>query len=151
MKIITLTQNQIALVDDEDFEWINRCKWRYNQGYAVRTLCAGKLRKTLYMHREIMHAATDVEIDHIDEQGCNNQKYNLRLATHPQNQWNRGKNSNNKTGFKGVSKHNKNNCFVAHIWLDNKSFYLGSFAKPEEAAQAYRYKEKEYRGEFAHD
>src|SRR5882724_7878623 len=105
MKEIQLTQGKIALVDDEDFERVNQFKW---------FLLTSNLHDKLYaysrvpglMHRFIMSAPTGFDVDHIDNDGLNDQKSNLRICTRSQNMMgiekiqrvgNRG-----KSKFKGV-------------------------------------------------
>lgn len=94
MKEIELTQGRVALVDDEDFEELNRFKWfahRWRHGwYAKRNLqrVEGK-RPFLSMHCQIMGKISGLEMDHRDGNGLNNQKDNLRFATRSQNMANR--------------------------------------------------------------
>ena len=112
MKEIKLTRNQIALVDDEDFDRLSQFKWHVSKTgfkkenytwYAVRTKVTTK-HETIFMHREVLGLTGKPErIDHADHNGLNNQKSNLRIATLSQNQANRRLLPNNKTGFKGVS------------------------------------------------
>src|ERR1700757_2583296 len=106
MKTLPLTQGRVALVDDEDYDWLNQWKWSYsNHGYARRgeRLFSGSYKTVhILMHRAIMHAPDGVEVDHINHDSLDNQKVNLRLASHKQNSHNlRGPRSS--TGFIGVA------------------------------------------------
>lgn len=76
-------------------------------------------------------------VDHIDGDGTNNQRSNLRLATRAQNMANKGMYSTNKSGFKGVSWNKKNGKWRAQISKDKKVIYLGSSDDPEEAYKLY--------------
>ena len=84
MKEIILTQGQVALVDDEDFEYLNQWKWCAIKSrktyYTTRTIYI-PCKMTVIMHRIIMNTPLDMTVDHIDHNGLNNQKYNLRICT----------------------------------------------------------------------
>lgn len=99
MREVILSQCKIALIDDEDFEAINEFKWYANKHrntyYALRHLPINSSKKLCYMHRVIMKSPTRKQIDHIDGNGLNNQKSNLRICTGSQNQQNRTKRTSN--------------------------------------------------------
>jgi hypothetical protein len=147
MKTIKLTQGREAFVDECDFERINKHKWSYHStGYAVRR---GKLngKKTLIrMHRFIVDAPSGVLVDHINGIGTDNRRENLRLASHKENQWNRSKNKNNTSGFKGVSRNRSG--WRARITVDNKEIHLGTFKTATQAARAYDRASKKHYGKF---
>ena len=88
-------------------------------------------------------------IDHINGIKGDNRICNLRESTKSQNQWNAGSQKNNKSGFKGVSWHKRDQKWISSIRFHGKQKYLGSFADPEEAYLAYCDAAKEYHGEFA--
>lgn len=104
MKTIKLTQNRMILVDDEDYEWLNKYHWYLhktgNMEYARRDKWKNGERTRIYMHREIMGFPEGYTIDHKDRNGLNNQKRNLRICSFKQNL----KNSKWKSlsGLKGV-------------------------------------------------
>ena len=104
MREIQLTQGQIALVDDEDFENLNQFKWYANKHgntfYAGRNIRVDGKWKQVYMHHTILNGK---RIDHIDHNGLNNQKSNLRLCTQGQNMMNTQKRENCSSIYKGVS------------------------------------------------
>lgn len=153
MKIITLTKGMIAKVDDEDYEWLSKFSWyahkERNKYYAVRkSKRSGGKQKMIYMHREILRSSVSMKCDHIDGDGLNNQKENLRVCTNQQNLMNRGPQQNNTTGYKGVSKTGAR--YYASINTNGSNIYLGSYEKPEDAAKAYDKKAKELFGDFAY-
>lgn len=155
MKQIPLTQNKVALVDDEDFERLNQHKWyavRKRQAwYAQRSISRinGK-QKNILMHREIMDAPEGIQIDHRNGDGLFNCKENLRSATHAQNMHNRKHpHKNNKLRIKGVRWRERAKKFEAQIKVNNKMIYLGSFNVLGDADSAYRRAEEKYFGEFA--
>lgn len=147
MKEIKLTRGKVALVDDADFEWLNQWKWCILQSrklYAQRSRGKGKI----LMHRLILNTPKELHTDHIDGDGLNNQRANLRVANRQQNGINRPQNHNNSTGYKGVTK--KNDYFVAQLGFKGGNIRIGSFKTAEEAHQAYVEKAQELFGNFAH-
>ncbi len=92
---------------------------------------------------------TGMFIDHVNGMRDDNRLENLRLATDGENKRNRGAQSNNTSGFKGVSFHKPKNKFVAQIQRNGKQIHLGYFTNPEEAYESYREAAAKYHGEFA--
>lgn len=142
MKLIKLSQGKQAIVDDEDFEGLNKCGWYANKidknYYAVRSY-GGKL-----MHRIIIKAKKGEIIDHINCNSLDNRKSNLRICTNGENI----SNQKIKAGkFKGVFK-NKNS-WVAGIRFNGRTLYLGAYKSPIFAALVYNGAARKYHGEFA--
>ncbi len=130
MKEIQLTQGKVALVDDADYEYLSQFKWHCKKNnYVARD----SLRKSIYMHREIMKPTADMVVDHIDGNGLNNQRSNLRICNKSQNGMNRQSNAGRQ--FKGVYPVGKK--FVTRIQLDGEYKYIGTYETQEEAARAY--------------
>jgi hypothetical protein len=147
MKTITLTQGFHALIDDEDFDWLNRYKWNYHNGYARRT---NDGYDTVHMHVEIAQKhGIEIypELDHKDRNGINNQKENLRPATRSQQGANRDLFPNNSTGYKGVSWHRGK--WQSSIRREGRLHYLGRFSDIIAAAKAYDAAAIVYFGEHA--
>lgn len=154
MKYIKLTQNKKALVDDEDFEWLSVFTWHYKKqkggGYAARNsiYIKGESRVTLRMHREIMKTPGGLETDHEDGNKLNNQRSNLRIATKPQNQWNRKKQAGASV-YKGVYWQRDVGKWKAQLQFYGKKYYLGLFDNEIDAAKVRDAKAMELHGEFA--
>jgi len=148
-KIITLTQSKEAIVDDDMFEYLNQWQWYYNAGYAVRAVGKHRHQKHIYMHREIMHTPDGMETDHINGNGLDNQRANLRACTTSQNQANSNKQRNNTSGYKGVCFIKRDNKWRASVIINKKYKSIGSFENPIDAAKAYDKKAKELFGSFA--
>jgi len=152
MKIITLTRDKVALIDDEDFSLVTRYTWRAvsmgNMWYAH----SGDSRDGDFvtMHQLIFGDLPGFEIDHKDRDGLNNQRYNLRHATHAQNNANKPAQSNNNSGYKGVSWHRKARKWMAQLNVNGQHFYLGLHDTPKQAALVYNQKAKELLGDFAY-
>jgi len=151
MKEIQLTRGKVALVDDEDFEWLNKFNWiaakRKFTYYANRSVRKGGCR-VIAMHRLILGIEdSKIHGEHRDGDGLNNQRYNLRQATSAQNQANRG--SFGKSIYKGVYKMNNRPGFISKISHERKSQYLGYFRSDKKAAKAYDKAAFKLYGEFA--
>lgn len=147
MKTIPLTQNKFSQVDDEDFDELSKYKWHYLEGYALRNEYNNGNRKYVRMHREIICAPDELEVDHKDGNGLNNQRSNLRICTSSQNKMNRAPHKDNSSGFKGVWKERRR--WYSQIYFEGQYIFIGSFLTPEEAARAYDEAAKKYHGEFA--
>lgn len=154
MKRIPLTRGQFAIVDDSDFEWLNKWKWcaklRPNgQFYAARTTGRRSGKKTIRMHRVIGGAIKGDQIDHKNGDTLDNRLENLRLCTASQNMCNRGASKNNTLGFKGVSWHKQMSMWRAEIYVRSQCFYLGLYSSAAAASRAYKMASRQYHGEFA--
>jgi len=151
MKHIPLTKGKAAEVDDEDFEAINVYKWYYlasGTGYAVRRTKTNGIVKTILMHRQILNPGADLEVDHIDGNGLNNCKINLRPATHAQNMRNRIMKGKGTSQYKGVYFNKSRGMFCAEIKFEGIKKHLGYFSNQHEAGQAYNAAAKSLFGEF---
>ncbi len=154
MKEIKLSKGKVAIVDDEDYHFLNQWKWTAHEDkytfYAIRKdYTNGKHNAVqISMHRLILGLTNrKQEAEHIDRNGLNNQRSNLRVATRSQNCSNRKLFKNSKSKLKGVSFHNEK--WRATICLNKKCYHIGYFKTKEDAALAYNKKAKELHGEFS--
>lgn len=111
-------------------------------------------RMTILLHRVILErmigrTLTSTEFtDHIDGNPLNNRRENLRIATSAENQHNRSKPRNNKSGYKGVTWQSAVGKWRAQIKVNGKAIYLGLFTTPEAAHEAYCIAARELHGKF---
>lgn len=153
MKLIPLTQGQVAIVDDRDYEKLSQWKWyahRYdNRWYALRGEWDGQRMRTVRMHRVILNAEKGVQVDHKDHNGLNNQRANLRLASNSENQQNARPRVRAKSKFKGVHQIRNGSRWRAVIQLRGRLIHLGYYDTAREAALAYDQAAAERFGQFA--
>jgi len=163
MKEIGLIRGKVTQVDDEDFEYLNQFKWyafkKAYTYYAVRYIYGNNTQKAILMHRQIMNVPKGLETDHKDHNGLNNQKINLRICTHGENQRNRKSSINGTSKYLGVNKvickrKYKNKIYLytyytASITINGKPKNVNMTKTEIQAAKAYDKAAKKYHGEFA--
>jgi hypothetical protein len=152
---VTLTQGHEAIIDAADVplvEGVNWCVYVNKQWlYAMRSIInkqTGK-RSSVLMHRVIMDTPNKMETDHINGDGLDNRRVNLRIATTSQNQANTGAPATNTSGFKGVSWRERDKKWRAQIRSNGVYWWLGLFDTPEAAHAAYVAASEVLHGEFA--
>jgi hypothetical protein len=150
MREIRLSKGEIAIVDDVDFERVSSYAWFYHPaGYALRTYREDGVTKTERMHRFILDAPKGYDVDHINGNGLDNRRSNIRLATRSQNNYNKGLQLNNTSGYKGVYWVPKKKRWRVVIHVNKKRINIGTFKEKVEAAKAYNKAALMYHGEFA--
>lgn len=122
-----------AIVDDEDYEWLNRWRWCFSHGYAARRLPSNG--PIVYMHKQILDFP-DRQGDHINGNRLDNRRSNLRIATHAENKQNLGIRCDNKSGYRGVGWHLGAKKWRAYARLEGRDFHLGLFSNIEDADAA---------------
>ena len=147
MTEILLPRGHVLLVDDADAQLVSRRRWHAIPARSTFYAQAGDDTSTL-LHRWLLDVAPGVLVDHINRNGLDNRRANLRLATTSQNHANRPAPSNNTSGYKGVSRA-RSGRWVAYITVDYRRTFLGTFDTAWRAAQAYNAAALEAWGEFA--
>lgn len=152
MKKIPLTQGKFALVDDADYLLVNQFKWYANLchgvWYARRNVVLVSGKKTcVALHRFLCPEIP--QIDHRNKNGLDNQRHNLRAATHRQNKANSRKQINCISQYKGVTWHKRHQKWYAQISAQGKVRFLGLHTSEVEAAKAYDSAARNIFGEFA--
>lgn len=163
MKKIKLTQGKYAIVDDEDYSYLNRLSW-YAKTYrgithAVMRIRDGsfgnsKKKANIYMEQFLIKVPNNYKIGHINRDTLDNRKENLRATTQTKSlAYARKRKAKTYSKFKGVT-FNKNKKddkkWIANIVKNYRRYYLGYFKTEEEAALAYNERARELYGEFAY-
>jgi hypothetical protein len=147
--IVELSKCKTAIIDAEDADRVSRHTWTAhpssNNFYAYTTIN----RRTLSLHRFIMEPKGGLYVDHIDSDGLNCRRANLRLATQTQNCQNSRKSAKNTSGYKGVFYRPDRQKWQAQIRVEGKRVCLGTFASVDEAGAAYAEAAATYFGDFA--
>lgn len=148
---VPLTQGKTAVIDAADVPLVEGRNWFFMAvGYAATWVREkGEKPRQVYMHRVIADTPCELQTDHIDGNGLNNRRMNLRHATKSENMRNKCARADNKSGFKGVSWCKANGKWLASIRLHQKSHNLGYHTTPESAHEAYCQAAKKLHGEFA--
>lgn len=141
----------VAVVDDSDYETLSVYKWYLGQSGSRKVTYARAHvgNRNVSMHRLMFGDTGKLEIDHINGNGLDNRRSNLRLVTHQQNLFHRGKQKNNRSSqYKGVTY--KDGNFYAQIRLNGKNHRIGPFSNEHDAAIEYDHKAREFFGEYAY-
>jgi len=150
-RLIRLGPGQYSKVDPEDYEWLSIYNWHLLTGptnrYAVRV---DRKRLFVHMHREIMKPPKGMVVDHINRDGLDNRRANLRIATRQQNRCNSGPRLRRGTSkYKGVSWDKVRRKWRAYLSSNGKGIHLGRFDNEFEAAKVRDAAAKKYHGQFA--
>jgi hypothetical protein len=151
---IPLTQNRVALVDDEDFDRVAQFKWwasenrRAHQWYAARGFYAGGKRHTVLMHRFILDAPRGVLVDHKDRDGLNNTRGNLRLCDHSLNAANAVRRLS-ASGYRNVYAMGNTGRWMVRLTIRLKQQTFGIFDDLTEAAHFADQVAIQHFGDFA--
>jgi hypothetical protein len=150
VRLIALTRNMVAVVDANDYEWLSQWVWsaskRRHTYYATRNAYDENEEHIIVMMHQVISGRY---ADHINGNGLDNRRANLRCATARQNSHNRRGNVVSISGYKGVYPQSSGGKWTAKIKTNDITYYLGTFPTKEEAARSYDKKAQELFGEFA--
>ena len=153
---IKMTKGYEALIDDEDFELINKYSWyaevKKNHVYAkAHNIGNGHIKHLVWMHRLILGLDDNKGkyVDHINRDSLDNRRCNLRITDHAGNQMNTIKRKNCSSIYKGVAWHPAVNKWFAYITIMKKRIYLGWFINETEAARTYDMAAREHFKDYA--
>lgn len=155
IKQIPLSRGLFAIVDGDDFEYLNQWKWYCSAtGYAIRKEWLGNINgkrtsKVIRMHRFVSLPQDGLSADHINGNKLDNRRGNLRNCTHKNNMRNIHKLKPHSSKYKGVSWDRFREKWKANITVDAQSIYLGRFTSEEDAATAYNFAAIKQYGEYA--
>lgn len=150
-RLIALTQGQNAIVDAEDFQWLDQWNWAAHWNPCTNSFYAMRSRaSTIWMHRVILGCSEKERGDHINHNTLDNRRMNIRKCTHAENMLNKRMYRNNTSGYRGVSLTRCSGHWHAEICIGNKTITLGEHISKEDAARAYDKAAKRYFGKFAH-
>jgi len=157
IRYIPLTRGLYAIVDAEDYEKLSKYKWhaRVDEGrrtvYAARNVSYHKNgrrhNRAILMHREIMNPPEGMVVDHINGNGINNRRCNMRVCTQFENTHNNRPRKDGKSRFIGVDPHRDK--WRARVCYKGRKHHVGLFDDQVEAAKARDRKALELFGEFA--
>jgi len=153
MKTILLSQGSYAIVDDSDFHLVSKLNWHLNKKTNVHLYAKSSKKingKQIHMHRLIMNANKGEEVDHINHNGLDNRRSNLRIVNSFQNHQNSKKQINSASIYKGISYAKDHKKWRARIWVDGKKIHLGYFKNEIDAAKAYDRAALKYYSEYAY-
>lgn len=139
MADVTLSTGQVAIVDEADLERLRPYRWHGEQWRSDGSWYAATYHRhgRITMHRLLLDARPGEIIDHINGNGLDNRRSNLRLCSHDQNMHNVHQPSRSKHGYFGVKFDARCGKWIAGIKANNRTRYLGAYDSPEQAAAAY--------------
>lgn len=141
-----------CLIDLEDVDLVKDIKWHKSELQRNTHYCLSNDKQWKRLHRLILGISDPTMfVDHINHNGLDNRKSNLRVCTNRQNNCNCHIPKNNRSGCKGVYWSEERQKWCAQITINNKTKSLGRFENYEDAVNARNQAANKYYGEFANE
>jgi HNH endonuclease/AP2 domain len=143
MRQINLSQNKVAILDDDDFDRFSAFHWCYrgerdgNLGYAIRHEKNGKKYRTVYLHRAIMNPAPGCEVIFLNHDRLDCRRENLRAVTKEEARRHHRVRRDSKSGIKGVRFNPDSGTWSAYVYRYNHAYHVGTYYSEDAAARAY--------------
>lgn len=151
--IVTLTKGHRCVIDAKDVSLVSSYSWYAEEKkttvYAKTSYRDGEKYKSIFMHRLLLRPDDGKFCDHIDHDGLNNRRSNLRVCTIRENLANSRLRATSSSGYKGVYWEKDRGKWRAQIGFNGKKIKLGRYDTPEEAHKAYVKASQELYGEFS--
>jgi len=140
-KLIKLTRGLTTVVSSSDYLLVLKRKWQaataYGTYYAVRTEQRNNVRRRITLHGFLLKPPKGLFVDHINGDGLDNRRSNLRIVTRAQNQQNRRVRYKKTSSYKGISYNKNNGMWTVSITHEGETLICGSFANEIQAAMHY--------------
>lgn len=151
--IVPLTRGKVAIIDRTDAPLVAPYRWTAicydGRWYARRSRRVSEGQGEVFLHQQLFPVLPGWTVDHVDGDGLNCRRENLRQANHSENQCNKPAYRTNKSGYKGVDWDSHHGKWRAQIAKDGRHYHLGRFDTAEEAARAYDAAARRLHGAFA--
>jgi hypothetical protein len=147
---VPLTKGYYALIDSWRADFVETWNWYYSDGRACRTPCVSEKGRSMKLHAALFPCSAAGQYrDHINGNSLDNRAANIRICTHQQNLFNTKRRTDNSTGYKGVSKISGSAKFAAHIRINGKTRYIGTYITAQDAHKAYAKEAVRLFGEYS--
>jgi hypothetical protein len=147
---IPLTRDGHTLIDAEDYEAVSRHSWYLHRTAGRKNYAASRVRgRVVLLHRFLVHAPAGLEVTHVNRDGLDNRRSNLRIATHSDTHHNIPAQEGCTSEYKGVCWHRGGRKWVAQIDFEGVHYYLGLYRSEEDAAIAFDAVARALHGQFA--
>lgn len=149
MKEISITKNKVALVDDADFPSVSCHRWHQKKSKNITYARALFNGHRVSMHRFILIVPKNLVVDHINGNGLDNRRSNLRICTQSQNMMNQKRHHDSKSSYKGIWFSRDTKKWGVRIKAYGKRHYAGLFGTAVEAAKVYDFLASQFFGSYA--